>query len=226
MVSHNPLFDLENLCENSKSNANLSGLKHIDFDKLGKEEKNQVKEALYAMMSKFKNTPLEFSNSITKGLYDIVEQKWHHCLNLEKQIRESTLAQVMPELTKGQIVKEVKRYAVRFTPKYRAFNILQNNIEDVVNKSTQIWELIYGLTIVKKGEIDPSEAKDDDKDDDKDNIVGGEIEMKEDDKAIAELEQQEDQSVHDTQLSSVSPPYDTSVTTETIIVKDVSDPLA
>ena len=73
MVSHNPLFDLEILCENIKSNVDLSSLEHIDFDKPGKEEKNQVEEALYAMMSKFKNTPLEFSNTIPKGLYDIVE---------------------------------------------------------------------------------------------------------------------------------------------------------
>lgn len=84
MVSHNPLSNLENLCENIKSNANLSNLKHIDFDKLRKEEKNQVEEALYAMMSKFKKTPLEFSNTIPKGLYDIIEKKWYYYLNLEK----------------------------------------------------------------------------------------------------------------------------------------------
>ena len=73
MVSHNPLSNLENLCENIKSDVDLSSLKHIGFDKLGKKEKNQVEEALCAMMSKFKNTPLEFSNTIPKGLYDIVE---------------------------------------------------------------------------------------------------------------------------------------------------------
>ena len=75
MVSHNPLFDLENLCEDIKSNADLSSLRNIDFDKLGREEKNQVEEALYAMMSKFKTTPLEFAKTIPKGLYDIVEKK-------------------------------------------------------------------------------------------------------------------------------------------------------
>ena len=88
MVSHTPLSDLENICENVRNNANLSGLKNIDFEKLGREEKNLVEEVVYAMMSKFKNTPLEFDNTIPKGLYDIVEQKWHYCLNLEKKIRE------------------------------------------------------------------------------------------------------------------------------------------
>ena len=84
MVSHNPLYDLENLCENVKNNTDLSSLKNIDFDKLGRDEKSQVEEELYAIMSKFKNTPLEFSNTIPKGLYDIVEKKWHYCLKLEK----------------------------------------------------------------------------------------------------------------------------------------------
>ena len=75
VVSHNPLSDLENLCENVKSNVDLSSFRHIYFDKLGKEEKHQVEEELYAMMSNFKNTPLEFSNSVPKNTYGIVEKK-------------------------------------------------------------------------------------------------------------------------------------------------------
>lgn len=101
VVNHNPLSDLENLCENVKNNVNMSRFSHVDFDKLGKIEKIQVEDALYAMMSKFKTTPLEFSNSVPKSLYDIVEQKWHYYLNLERKIRETQLAQVMLELTKG-----------------------------------------------------------------------------------------------------------------------------
>ena len=119
----------------------------------------------------------------------------------------------MPELTKGQITKALKRYGVIFAPKYRAFNILENKIDVVVQKSTQIWKLIYGLTIVKQGEVDPSERnqedkdqeKNDDKNDDKeddameederdDNIIGEEPEKQDDDKAIAK-QQQDEQSV-------------------------------
>ena len=44
----------------------------------------------------------------------------------------------MLELKKGQITKEIKKYVVRFTPKYKALNILQNNIEVMVKKSTQL----------------------------------------------------------------------------------------
>ena len=57
---------------------------------------------------------------------------------MEKEIKESTLAQVMPDLTRGQITKANKKHGGKFVPKYRVFNILQNKIEDVVNKSTQL----------------------------------------------------------------------------------------
>ena len=77
----------------------------------------------------------------------------------------------MLELTKGQFAKVVKKYAVRFTPKYRAFSILQNNIEDVVKKSTQIWKVTYGLTTTKKGELEPIEVNDDEDDDGKKKLL-------------------------------------------------------
>ena len=65
------------------------------------------------------------------------------------------------------------KYAIRFVPKYRAFNILQNNIECVVKKSTQMWKVTYGLTIVKEGEKKPIEVKDDEEDDNNDNTIEG-----------------------------------------------------
>ena len=64
----------------------------------------------------------------------------------------------MPELTRGQITKANKKHGNKFSPKYRAFNILQNKIEEVVNKSTRLWKSIYGLTTVKDGEEDPFEG--------------------------------------------------------------------
>ena len=39
VVSHNPLLDLENLCENVKNSVDLSRFSHVDFEKLDKEEK-------------------------------------------------------------------------------------------------------------------------------------------------------------------------------------------
>ena len=89
---------MKNICENVRDNADLTRLKNIDFGKLGREDQNMLEESIYAMMEKFKNTPLELDNTMPKELYTIFEKKWHYCLNLEKKIRESTLAQVMLEL--------------------------------------------------------------------------------------------------------------------------------
>ena len=42
VVSHSPFSDLENPCEKIRNNNGLSGFSHIEFDNLGKIEKNQV----------------------------------------------------------------------------------------------------------------------------------------------------------------------------------------
>lgn len=118
MVSNNPSFDIDNLCENVLKNEDLSGFSHIDFDKLGSVDKNNVEEAIYDMMVMFNSTPLEISNSIPKSLYDRVEKKWNFSLTTERQIREATLAQVMPSLDKQMIAKEMEKHKGKFTPKY------------------------------------------------------------------------------------------------------------
>ena len=132
-------------------------------------------------MANFKKAPLEITNSMPKTLYEKVEQKWHYCLNLERKIRETSLTQAMPKLSKEQIAKAIKKYVVIFVPKYRAFSILQNNIEGVVKKTTQMWKGTYGLAIVKVGEQEPIEVKDDEDDDTNEGTVGRGIEMNIDD---------------------------------------------
>ena len=94
-------------------------------------------------MVKFKYTPLELGWKLSKKLSKIVEDKWHFCLKMEKEMRESTLASLLPDQTKDQIKKVVKRHNNRFTPKYRAFSILQNKIEEVVQRTTRLWKVIY-----------------------------------------------------------------------------------
>ena len=127
------------------------------------------------MMAKFKNTPLELDNTLPKELYSIVENKWHYCLNIEKEIRESTLARVIPELIKGKITQDNKKHERKFVPKYKAFSILQNNIEDVVKKFTLTWKIIYGLQTVKEGKEDPFEGRNDN-DEEEDGKEEGETE--------------------------------------------------
>ena len=72
-------------------------LKSIEFNKLSREYQNKVEESMYAIMAEFKNTPLELDNTMSEELYEIIKNKWHYCLKMEKEIRESTLAQVMPD---------------------------------------------------------------------------------------------------------------------------------
>ena len=62
---------------------------------------------------------------------------------MEKKIRESTLASILPDLTNEKITKAVKRHNTRFTPKYRAFSILQKKIEEVVQRTTRSWKNLY-----------------------------------------------------------------------------------
>lgn len=145
MVIHPPKSAIDKLCENIR-NMNLNDLKTLNFNKPSKEEQNKIEELVYAMMAKYKNTPLELDSTMPKELYKIVENKWHFCLQIEKEIRESTLARVLPDLTKGQITKANKRHNNKFSPKYSALCILQNKIQDIVNKSTQLWNSIYKAT--------------------------------------------------------------------------------
>ena len=92
VVRHTTKSNLENICDNIRDNVNLSGLKTIDFNKLTREEQNIVEESIYTMMANFKTTPLELDNSMPKELSSIVDNKWHYCLNMAKEIRESILA--------------------------------------------------------------------------------------------------------------------------------------
>ena len=115
MVSHPPKSSIDTICENIK-NAYFSKLKKIEFNKLGREEKNMIEESFYAMMDEFKKTPLQLDNTMPKELYEIVENKWHYCLKMEKEIREFTLAQVMPNLKRGKIKRLIRNMLVSLHP--------------------------------------------------------------------------------------------------------------
>ena len=86
---------------------------------------------------------------------------------------------------RGKITKENKKYGSKFSPKYRVFIILQNNIEDVVKKSTQMWKLIYVLMTIKVGEKDNFEGR---KNEDKEGDKEEEIEKEEEDTTMEETQ--------------------------------------
>lgn len=100
MVCHPPKSTIDKLCVNIR-NGDLNDLKNLDFIKLTKEEQNEIEELVYAMMAEFKHTLLELDGSMSKELYKIIEDKWHLFLKMEKEIRDKTLARLLPDLTKG-----------------------------------------------------------------------------------------------------------------------------
>ena len=163
---------------------------------------------------------------------------------MEKEITESTLAQVMPNLTRGQIKKANKKHGGKFAPKNRAFSILENKIEDVVNKSRQLWKTIYKITDDKDEEENKVEAstkekieekkveekpeeenkEEEDKENEEDKEKGEEEEtQKGEDMATTKQQQQEEQSVQDMQMPPPIPPHVTITPTNAITIKDVSN---
>ena len=123
VVSRPPKSSINKLCAKIR-NEDLKYLKNLDFNKLTKDEKNKIEESVYTMMAEYKHTPLELDGSMPKELYKIVEENWHFCLQTKKEIRESILARLLPNLTKSKINNAIKRHNSRFTPKHRSFCIL------------------------------------------------------------------------------------------------------
>ena len=93
VVSNPPKSKVYIICDDIVENADMSKLKDINFDQLSKEEKNRIEESIYEMMAKFKKTPLELDNSMPKELNSLIENKWHHCLKLERQNKRVHIGQ-------------------------------------------------------------------------------------------------------------------------------------
>ena len=107
MVSHPPKSKVDIVCIDITEHADMSRLKDINFDELSREEKIRIEELIYDMMAKFKLNPHELDNTIPKELSSLVENKWHYCLEMERQIREATLANLILDLKNEKIMKKV-----------------------------------------------------------------------------------------------------------------------
>ena len=149
----------------------------------------------------------------------------------------------MLELTRGQITKASKKHSSNFSPKYRAFCILQNKIEEVVNNSTKFWKSIYKLTTnkdveegqnvdankveasakEKEDKIEEKKGEEEKKDEDQKEKGEEEETQKGDQMATTKQQKQNEQSVQDTQLPPPSPPHVISTLADAIIVKDVTE---
>ena len=98
LVRHSTSSKLESICNNIRDNVDFSGLKTIEFNKLSNEQQSTMEESIYTMMEKYKTTPLELDDSIPKELSSLIDNKWHYYLKMEREIRESSLDRIMPDL--------------------------------------------------------------------------------------------------------------------------------
>ena len=177
------------------------------------------------MMAQFKYTPLELDGQLPKELAKIVEDKWHFCLMMENEMRESTLASVLPDLTKEQISNAVKRHNKRFTPKYRAFFILQNKIEEIVQRTTRSWRKLYKQVedVFEEEYNKLASTKPEERRKRKEEKTEAEKKVEEEENRDRNTEMQQDQSVQDTQLPPPSPPQSIATPAEVVKIKDVDD---
>ena len=155
VVSNPPKSKVDILCTDIVEHADMSRLKDINFDELSREEKKRIEESIYEMMAKFKLTPLELDNTMPKEISSLIENKWHYCLDMERQIREATLANLFTDLKSEQIKNKVQKYSHKFMPKYSAFYILQKKTKELEERTTKIWKIIYSLVNLKPGQEDP-----------------------------------------------------------------------
>lgn len=93
--------NIDEVCDNLRNTVGLLGFHFIKYDKLSREDKVKVEEAVIDMMTNFKYISIEIGKRIPKELYNNIDNKWKNALKTERKIREATLAQIIPKFTKG-----------------------------------------------------------------------------------------------------------------------------
>lgn len=140
----------------------------------------------------------------------------------------------MPYLDKSAMEKAINKNKGKFSPKYRAFNILQDTIEDVVQKANQLRKVIYGLKTYESIKQTPMEVGEDKVEPKVVEITKDEsIRKKHEDGTIKEAdmvvkveeEKNQEQNIPNVHMLSVSPPHVDKVDQQVEIVKtkDVSE---
>ena len=92
VVSHKPKSAIDIFCEKIRNDVVFSGFKKLHYEKLDKEDKVKIEEAMYDMMSTLKITLLEISGTIPRRLCTMIEQKESHCIVSYRWIREANLS--------------------------------------------------------------------------------------------------------------------------------------
>lgn len=119
VVSNKSEVDI--LYDSIKNNANLTSFKKLHFEKLSKEDKVKIEEAMYHMMWTFKKTPLEILGPIPRRLSKNIDQRWSNCRSnciiFERKIREATLVEIILTFDKEKVKKILERHKGKFAPR-------------------------------------------------------------------------------------------------------------
>ena len=119
----------------------------IKYEKMSKEDEMKedemkVEEVVIDMMIFFKYTPIKLGKSFHEELFNKIDNKLKHSLINKRQIRESTLAQIMPEFNKGYISLALREYTNKFVAKSRACLVKKNKIKNIVEARQIMWKKI------------------------------------------------------------------------------------
>ena len=136
---------------------------------------------------------------------------------MERQVREAILANLFPELKRGQIKNIMKKYNNKFKLKERALLILQKKRTELEERTIKAWKVIYCLAVSKIGQDDP--------------FMDMEAECEEIEKEEEErIEKKEEETMEEApkvelqpaeQVPQLSPPHSTPI--EQVEIHDISE---
>ena len=116
------------------------------------------------MMIQLKYTPIELGQGFPTNFYNKIDAKGKWALSIERQFRETMLAQTMLDFGKIHMSIWLKDFVKKFMPKERGYKILMNKAHEVEQESISIWKKAFGFLI-------PSTDKEDEKGEER----GGEV---------------------------------------------------
>ena len=110
----------------------MAGFKYFKYDSRRKEEMKQIEDLLAMKMKKWKYDPFGLKGHALENILKVVSHHMDNAKKIERDIREKTLRNLMPNLTNKEIKEAMSKHEDKNTPRFKAFQILSNKIEDVV----------------------------------------------------------------------------------------------
>lgn len=87
---------MDKVCQKITKLESLTQFKDINFDSFNKEDKENIEKSLIDMMIQFKSTPIELGQGNLENLHNKVDGKWKWAFSTKRKMKETTLAQIMP----------------------------------------------------------------------------------------------------------------------------------